>query len=108
MVGCETDRTDLVFLLSLAGCLSIHCPWRGSVGCVKFHFVIIPLFSPSNVSKRCFSKSSPLLSCKDLLLPGCCARAADQAASPPWRVFEELTRFLGSVSLRDGVNQGRT
>lgn len=45
-------------------------------GSVKFHFVIIPLFFHSHVSKYCFSKSSLLLSCKDLLLHWWCTLPA--------------------------------
>lgn len=59
-------------MLTIACHLSVRCLWQGFAGSVKFHFVIIPLFSHSSVSKYCFSKSSLLPSCKDLLLPCSC------------------------------------
>lgn len=70
--GCETCGAELVFLLTIAHYLSVRCLWQGFAGSVKFHFVIIPLFSHSSVSKYCFSKPSLLPSCKDLLLPCSC------------------------------------
>lgn len=47
----------------------------GFAGSVEFHFVIIPLFPHSTVSKRCCSRCALLLSCRGLLLARRCAPA---------------------------------
>lgn len=92
-------------------CLSVSCLQWGFAGSVKFHFVIIPLFFHSNVSTCCFSKSSLLLSCKDLLFPWCCTPPAVPQTEQFHHFFEPSKRrvlapwipqpFLGDVSEKE-------
>lgn len=80
-------------------CLPIHCSQQGFAGSVKFHFVIIPLFSHNIVSKYFFSKSPVLLSCKDLLLAWCCMQATEpqtEQLHPSGESCRESTPSLGA------------
>lgn len=80
-------------------CLPIYCSQQGFAGSVKFHFVIIPLFSHNTVSKYFFSKSSLLFSCKDLLLPWCCTQVAEprrEQFHPSGESCRESMPFLGA------------
>lgn len=80
-------------------CLPIHCSQQGFAGSVKFHFVIIPLFSHNTVMKFFFSKSPLLLSCKDSLLAWCCMQTAEPQAEqlhPSEESCRESTPSLGA------------